>query len=157
VRAISRRVSRSRKRSLNWWISVSVPDPSRESTVSPSRSKRSGAWKGNIINNTEESLEWVKAVNDANIQLMVDFYHFEIEKEDTAVLAKAKDHFRHIHMANPENRVMTLKWEEYNYGPFFAALRAIGYDQLVGLEASSKDLPHDGPLTVQLLRKALRP
>ena len=113
--------------------------------------------ESNIINNTEESLEWVTAVNDPNIQLMVDFYHFEIEKEDPAVLAKVKDHLRHVHMANPDNRVMPLKWEEYNYGPFFAALRAIGYDQLVGLEASSKDLPHEGPLTVQLLKKALTP
>ena len=113
--------------------------------------------ESNIINNTEESLEWVKAVNDPNIQLMVDYYHFEIEKEDPAVLAKVKDHLCHIHMANPENRVMPLMWEEHNYGPFFTALRAIGYDQLIGLEASSKDLQHDGPLTVQLLRKALTP
>jgi sugar phosphate isomerase/epimerase len=88
---------------------------------------------------------------------MVDFYHFEIEKEDPAVLAKVKDHLRHIHMANPDNRVMPLKWDEYNYGPFFAALRAIGYDKRVGLEASSKDLPHDGPRTVQLLKQALAP
>jgi D-psicose/D-tagatose/L-ribulose 3-epimerase len=113
--------------------------------------------ESNIINTTEESLEWVNAVNDPNIQLMVDFYHFETEKEDPAVLAKVKDHLRHIHMANPENRVMPLKWEEYNYGPFFDALRAIGYTQTVGLEASSRDLQHDGPLTVKLLRKALTP
>jgi sugar phosphate isomerase/epimerase len=75
--------------------------------------------ESNIINTTEESLQWVNAVNDPNIQLMVDFYHFETEKEDPAVLAKVKDHLRHIHMANPENRVMPLKREEYNYGPFF--------------------------------------
>lgn len=58
-------------------------------------------------------------------------------------------------MANPENRVMPLNWGEYNYGPFFNALRAIGYNQTVGLEASSKDLQHDGPIAVQLLHKAL--
>jgi D-psicose/D-tagatose/L-ribulose 3-epimerase len=113
--------------------------------------------ESNIINTTKESLQWVNAVNDPNIQLMVDYYHFESEKEDPAVLAKVKDHLRHIHMANPENRVMPLNWEEYNYSPFFNALRAIGYNQTVGLEASTKNLQHDGPITVQLLRKALRP
>ena len=113
--------------------------------------------ESNIINTTEESLQWVNAVNDPNIQLMVDYYHFQSEEEDPAVLAKVKDHLRHIHMANPENRVMPLRWEEYNYGPFFNALRTIGYTQTVGLEASSKDLQHDGPLTVELLRKALTP
>ena len=113
--------------------------------------------ESNIINTTQESLQWVNAVNDPNIQLMVDYYHFESEKEDPAVLAKVKDHLRHVHMANPENRVMPLNWEEYNYGPFFDALRAIGYNQSVGLEASSKNLQHDGPITVQLLHKALTP
>jgi D-psicose/D-tagatose/L-ribulose 3-epimerase len=113
--------------------------------------------ESNIINTTQESLQWVNAVNDPNIQLMVDYYHFESEKEDPAVLAKVKDHLRHVHMANPENRVMPLNWEEYNYGPFFDALRAIGYNQTVGLEASSKNLQHDGPITVQLLHKALTP
>jgi D-psicose/D-tagatose/L-ribulose 3-epimerase len=113
--------------------------------------------ESNIINTTQESLRWVDAVNDPNIQLMVDYYHFESEKEDPAVLAKVKDHLRHIHMANPDNRVMPLNWEEYNYGPFFNALRAIAYNQTVGLEASSTNLQHDGPITVQLLHKALAP
>jgi D-psicose/D-tagatose/L-ribulose 3-epimerase len=113
--------------------------------------------ESNIINTTQESLQWVNAVNDLNIQLMIDYYHFENEKEDPAVLAKVKDHLRHIHMANPENRVMPLNWEEYKYAPFFNALRAIGYNQTVGLEATSKDLQHDGPIAVHLLHKALTP
>jgi sugar phosphate isomerase/epimerase len=113
--------------------------------------------ESNIINNLEESLQWVNAVNDPNIQLMVDYYHFETEKEDPAVLAKVKDHLRHVHMANPENRVMPLNWDEYNYAPFFNALRAIGYNQTMGLEASTKDLQHDGPTTIKLLRKAMAP
>jgi sugar phosphate isomerase/epimerase len=113
--------------------------------------------ESNIINTTLESLQWVNAVNDPNIQLMVDYYHFESEKEDPSVLARLKDHLRHIHMANPENRLMPLNWEEYNYGPFFLALRAIGYNRTVGLEASSMNLQQDGPITIRLLRKALAP
>lgn len=113
--------------------------------------------ESNIVNNTEESLQWVNAVNDPNIQLMIDYYHFETEKEDPAEIAKVKDHLRHIHMANPDNRLMPVKWEEYNYAPFFNALRAIGYSGTVGVEASTKDLQHDGPLTVHLLHKALAP
>jgi sugar phosphate isomerase/epimerase len=113
--------------------------------------------ESNIINTTQEALDWVDAVNDPNIQLMIDYYHFETEKEDPAVIAEVKNHLRHIHMANPENRVMPLHWKEHNYGPFFDALRVIGYHGTIGLEASSKDLQHDGPLTLNLLRNALTP
>jgi D-psicose/D-tagatose/L-ribulose 3-epimerase len=109
----------------------------------------------NIINNTAEALAWVEAVNDPNIQLMIDYYHFSVEKEDPLVIAKVKDHLRHLHMANPSNRVMPLKWEEYDYAPFFAALRQIRYDKLIGLEASSDDLQADGPRSIALLRRAL--
>jgi D-psicose/D-tagatose/L-ribulose 3-epimerase len=110
--------------------------------------------ESNIINNVAEALAWVEAVNDPNIQLMIDYYHFSVEKEDPAIIAKVQGHLRHLHMANPNNRVMPLSWTEYNYAPFFAALRQIGYDKLIGLEASSTDLQADGPKSVQLLRHA---
>ena len=110
--------------------------------------------ESNIINSTQEALAWVEAVNDPNIQLMIDYYHFEIEKEDPAMVAKVSGHLRHLHMANPNNRVMPLSWTEYNYAPFFAALRQIGYDKLIGLEASSSDLQVEGPKSIALLRHA---
>jgi len=109
----------------------------------------------NIINSTAEALRWVEAVNDPNIQLMIDYYHFSVEKEDPAIILKVKGHLRHLHMANPNGRVMPLAWEEYNYAPFFAALRQIRYADLIGLEASTNDLPADGPRTIALMRRAL--
>ena len=110
----------------------------------------------NIINSTAEALAWVEAVNHPNVQLMIDYYHFSVEKEDPAIIWKVKDHLRHLHMANPNNRVMPLKLDEYDYAPFFVALRQIGYHDLIGLEASSKDLQVDGPQSVALLRRALQ-
>jgi D-psicose/D-tagatose/L-ribulose 3-epimerase len=110
--------------------------------------------ESNIINNSTEALAWVKAVNDPNIQLMIDFYHFQVENEDPSDILKVKDHLRHLHMANPNGRVMPLKWEEYNYAPFFAVLRQIHYDRLISLEASTKDLPVEGPQSIALLRRA---
>lgn len=108
----------------------------------------------NIINTTAEALQWVEAVNDPNIQLMIDYYHFSVENEHPAVISKVKAHLRHLHMANPNNRVMPLSWEEYDYAPFFAALRQIRYHDLIGLEASSKDLQVEGPRSIALLRRA---
>jgi D-psicose/D-tagatose/L-ribulose 3-epimerase len=110
--------------------------------------------ESNIINNANEALAWVNAVNDPNIQLMIDFYHFAVEKEDPSDILKVKDHLRHLHMANPNGRVMPLKWEEYNYGPFFALLRQIHYDRLISLEVSNSNLPVEGPQAIALVRRA---
>jgi D-psicose/D-tagatose/L-ribulose 3-epimerase len=110
--------------------------------------------ESNIINTSLEGLAWVNAVSDPNIQLMIDFYHFSIEKEDPSDILKVQDHLRHLHMANPNGRVMPRDWNEYNYEPFFATLRQIHYDRLISLEASTKDLPADGPPAIALLNRA---
>jgi D-psicose/D-tagatose/L-ribulose 3-epimerase len=111
----------------------------------------------NIINSAAEGLELVKAVNDPNFELMVDFYHLASEKEDPEIIIRARDHIKHLHMANPQGRVFPLKWEEYDYAAFFANLRKIGYDQRISVEASTKDFPKDAPQSIALLRRAFNP
>ncbi len=108
----------------------------------------------NIINSAAEGFELIKAVNHPNIQLMVDFYHLAEEKEDPDIIIKAKDHIRHLHMANPTGRVFPLKWEEYDYGKFFENLRQIGYDQRISIEAGTKDFPKEAPQAIAFLRRA---
>ena len=108
----------------------------------------------NIINTTAEGLELVNAVADPNFELLVDFYHLASEKEDPAIILRAKDHIRHLHMANPQGRVFPLKWEEFDYAPFFKNLRDIGYGGRISVEASSKDVPTEAPQAIALLRKA---
>jgi D-psicose/D-tagatose/L-ribulose 3-epimerase len=108
----------------------------------------------NIINTAAEGLDLVNAIDDPNFQLMIDFYHLASEHEDPAIVLRARDHIRHLHMANPQGRVFPLKWEEYDYAPFFANLRAIGYDKRISLEGSTSDLAGEGPRAIALLRKA---
>jgi hypothetical protein len=38
----------------------------------------------------------------------VDFYHLASEHEDPKIMIEAKDHLRHLHMANPQGRVFPL-------------------------------------------------
>ncbi len=120
-------------------------------TVEPQRREET-----NIINSAAEGLSLVNAIGDANFQLMIDFYHLASEKEDPAIIVRAGEHIRHLHMANPAGRVFPRTWEEYAYAPFFAALKAIGYDRRISVEASTKDLPVDAPLAVALLHRAFR-
>jgi sugar phosphate isomerase/epimerase len=108
----------------------------------------------NIINTAAEGLELVNAIGDPNFQLMIDFYHLASEHEDPAIVLRAKDHIRHLHTANPAGRVFPLKWEEFDYAPFFANLRAIGYDKRISVEGATTDLAVQGPQSVALLHGA---
>ena len=111
--------------------------------------------ESNIINSMAEGLQLVEAVNDPNVQLNLDFYHLESEKEDPAIILKAANHIAHVHMANPIGRVFPLKWEEYNYAPFFENLRKIGYDKEISVEAATKDFPNEAPRAIAFLRNAM--
>ena len=68
--------------------------------IEPLRSQES-----NIINSAAEGFELVKAINDPNFELLIDFYHLASEKEDPAIILRANEHIRHLHMANPQGRV----------------------------------------------------
>lgn len=109
----------------------------------------------NIINSAAEGLALVEAIDDPNFQLMVDFYHLASVKEDPSIVVRARDHLRHLHMANPDGRVFPRAAGEYDYAPFFAALRTIGYDRRISVEASTKDFTGDAPQAITFLRRAL--
>jgi sugar phosphate isomerase/epimerase len=108
----------------------------------------------NIINSAAEGLELVEAVRDPAFQLMIDFYHLASEGEDPAIVDRSRERIRHLHMANPNGRVFPLAWDEYQYSPFFAKLRGIGYARRISVEASSKDVAAEAPRTIALLRRA---
>ena len=108
----------------------------------------------NIINTAAEGFALVKAIAHPNFELLVDFYHLASEKEDPQIILEARDHIRHLHMANPQGRVFPLTWDEFDYAPFFANLRTIGYAGRMSIEASSPDVPAQAPKSIELLRRA---
>ena len=59
---------------------------------------------------------------------MIVFYHLACVMEDPAIVVRAGAQIRHLHMANPNGRVFPRVWQEYDYAPFLAALRKIGYE-----------------------------
>jgi sugar phosphate isomerase/epimerase len=111
--------------------------------------------ESNIINSMGEGLALIDAVNDPNVQLNLDFYHLEMVHEDPAIILKAGSHIAHVHMANPNNRVFPLRWDEYNYGPLFENLRKIGYDKEISLEGATKDFAGEAPKAIAFLRSAM--
>lgn len=110
--------------------------------------------ESNIINTAAEGLSLVEAIDHPHFQLMIDFYHLASEQEDPAIVLRAKDRLRHLHVANPQGRVFPAKWEEFDYAPFFANLKTIGYDKRISVEGRTTDLAAEGPPAIALLRRA---
>jgi sugar phosphate isomerase/epimerase len=120
-------------------------------TVEPQSQEES-----NIINSVAEGVKLIKAVNDPNIQLVLDFYYLEKTHEDPSAIVAAKDYVRHFHFSNPNGRVYPMRWDEYNYAPFFAALREMNYAGGISIDAHTTNFASDAPQTVAFLRDALK-
>jgi D-psicose/D-tagatose/L-ribulose 3-epimerase len=108
----------------------------------------------NIVNTAREGWEWVRAVNHPNFQLMVDYFHLASENEDPRIIVEARQYIHHLHMANPEGRRFPLGWHERDYAPFFRALRQVGYDGRISIEASTDDFVNDGRASIRMMREA---
>jgi sugar phosphate isomerase/epimerase len=108
----------------------------------------------NIVNSAGEGLRYVEDVAHPSFQLMVDLYHLATEHEDARVIIEAAPHIRHFHIANPNGRVYPMAADEYDYGPFFRALRRIGYAGGISVEGKTSKLDADGPRALTFLRAA---
>jgi D-psicose/D-tagatose/L-ribulose 3-epimerase len=111
--------------------------------------------ESNLINTVLEGLDFINAVNDPNIQLTLDYYQFEMVKEDPSDILKAGDHIFQIHFVNPNGRVLPLRWEEHDYAPLFANLKKTSYHHEICIEASSTDFAKQAPESIAFLRAAL--
>ena len=118
--------------------------------VEPLQSKET-----NIINSAGEGLKWVNDVKHPNFQLMVDFYHLSLEKEDPEILVTGKKQLKHIHIANPNKRAFPMSAEEFDYSVFFDKLRKIKYRGGISVEGRTSDYDNDAPKALAFLRAAV--
>jgi D-psicose/D-tagatose/L-ribulose 3-epimerase len=106
----------------------------------------------NFLNLSSDGLRLAKDVNCSNIKLLVDYFHWALEKEGTDVLLAAGDYIRHIHVGRPEGRVFPKASDPDDYGKFFGSLRKLKYHHRISIEAKTRDLKQDGAESLALLR-----
>jgi D-psicose/D-tagatose/L-ribulose 3-epimerase len=109
----------------------------------------------NTINTAAEGLRWVQAVNHPSFQLMVDFYHLSLEKEDPAILLTAKKNIKHLHIANPYLRKFPMSADEFDYSVFFATLKKSGYTGGLTIEGKADKFESDAPRSLAFLKAAV--
>jgi alpha-galactosidase len=109
----------------------------------------------NMVNTAAEALALVRAVKHANFQMLVDHFHMSAENEDPAIVLEAREHIRHVQIANPDGRTFPGATDESDYGTLFRHLRRIGYRGGISIEARTADFATDAPRSIALLRRLL--
>jgi len=95
----------------------------------------------NTLNHLAEARRLCDAVRHPALALLVDSYHYGIEKETDEAVLKLGDRLRHVHVAEPVDRIQpgghlhTGKAKEsFDFIHFFTLLHKIGYDERVSFE-----------------------
>jgi len=105
----------------------------------------------NMLTTVAETAALVKEVDHPAIRLLVDSFHWGRKNEPTEDIVANGSLLAHVHLGTVENRLVPGA-EEYDFGPFFDALRRGGYDGRVSVEAGAPDPPNDLPRALALLK-----
>jgi D-psicose/D-tagatose/L-ribulose 3-epimerase len=108
--------------------------------------------ESNIINTAAEGLRLAKAADRENIKLLIDYYHLVMERENPEIILDAGSYIKHIHFANPADRVYPAEKVD-GYIRFMDLLKRIGYEGRISIEAYTKDFCHDAKRSVEILRQ----
>ncbi|NLD59817.1 MAG: sugar phosphate isomerase/epimerase [Clostridiales bacterium] len=111
----------------------------------------------NLINSFYEGCRLAEAVGDPAVRVLVDYYHFMTEAEPVShLLDEGAEYLRHTHFARVNGRAFPRDAaEDAAYRPFFDALRAVGYDARMSLEAYSPDPEAEAPMALNFFRQNL--
>ena len=88
-----------------------------------------------LVHTVEDGMELVRSSARREIGLLIDFYHTAANGEDMSDLSAYRDCLFHTHIAALEGRAFPQKSDPDDYVAIFRALRAIGYEGGISIEA----------------------
>ena len=108
----------------------------------------------NILNSFKEGVELAKTIERDSIMVLVDYFHFAQNSESVdALLSDGYEWLEHVHFANNAGgRIFPATLDEDNYATFIDALKTIGYDNRVSVEAFTDDFDKAAPVALEFCR-----
>ncbi|MBI1391019.1 MAG: TIM barrel protein [bacterium] len=93
-----------------------------------------------VFNSLEDGLRMVEQAGRSNLGLLFDTFHANLEEKDPAAsIRKAGGRIVHVHIS--ENDRSTPGSGQIHWKPVFDALKAIGYDRWLTIEAFGRSMP----------------
>ena len=109
--------------------------------------------ESNLVNHVGEAVQLAREVDRPSVKVVVDFYHLAFEGDDPDVVRQAAPWIAHLQIADPAARGFPRSAaSEPRYARFFAALRAVGYQGRLSIEAVAGDLAADTAEGLRFLR-----
>ncbi|MGY1857211.1 sugar phosphate isomerase/epimerase family protein [Modestobacter sp. SYSU DS0290] len=100
-------------------------------------------YETNIVNTTQETLDFIAAVDRPNVMAHLDTYHMNIEEHSFAAAvraAAAAGRLGYVHIGESHRGALgtgSIPWPE-----FFGALDEVGYEGIVTFESFSSEVVH---------------
>jgi sugar phosphate isomerase/epimerase len=96
----------------------------------------------NLVNSVKQGARIARAVNHPNICVLADIYHMALEDEGPESIIDAGPLLRHVHIAEKEGRARPGT-APYDFVPYFAALKKIGYSGGISFECRWKNFDEE--------------
>jgi len=102
----------------------------------------------------DEAAEMVRQIGHPKIRLLADTYHMTTDGDPPEAIRRACELLFHVHCAERDGRgpLGTLGEDQR---PYFRALKEVGYDRRVSIEARWSDLDKQLPAAVAELRRQI--
>jgi sugar phosphate isomerase/epimerase len=108
----------------------------------------------NFINTVDEGAEAVRAADHPAVRLLADTYHMGRDGDRPDSIRRAGELIQHVHCAEVDGRTPPGTRNE-DFTPYLKALKDIGYQGRISIEASWEDLPAQMPAALETLRKQI--
>ena len=98
-----------------------------------------GPANSNYLNTIPETVEFVRQVDRPNCLTMCDMRHMFKLDEPFSDIPACIDFIRHAHIDDPRgaDRLFPQREDDYDYLPYFRALKEAGYDAILTIEATA--------------------
>jgi sugar phosphate isomerase/epimerase len=110
----------------------------------------------NILNTVIEGYDFSLQVGHPRVRVLADLYHMGQNGEDMSGITAAGKKLAHCHIGRPGPRKYPLPQDGYDYTPFFAALKQIGYAGRLSVEAGFVHGPEDIVMSISYLKDLAR-
>jgi len=108
----------------------------------------------NIVNSLDEAAELVRRADNPNVRMLADTYHMALEAETPDAISQAGELIVHAHCAQSVGR-LPVGFGDEDHRPYFRALKAVGYDGRISIEANWTDFTAELPRAIVTLREQI--
>lgn len=110
--------------------------------------------ESNFINTVQEAYEIVREIGHPNVRITADIYHMLREEEGPDAIRQAGEYIYHVDIAEKEDRTPPGVTED-DFRPYLRALRDIGFEGKIAIEARWEDPDRELPLAIKYLQTQL--